>query len=105
MEKNNTKNGILGVVLPNMYDNIYKGSHICKICGSIHNFVLIDNSTVISEFSYNYYIPNNKCSWAEDDRYCVLVKWEDFCKSPEFYIDLAFNKRNQPISKKTKVRP
>lgn len=102
---NNTKNGILGVVLPSMYDNIYKGSHTCKICGSIHNFVHIDNSTVISEFSYNYYIPNNKCSWAEDDRYCVLVKWEDFCKRPEYYIDLAFNKRNQPISKKTKVKP
>ena len=84
---------------------VYKGSCICQTCGSYHNLVCIDDSTVISEFSYNYYIPNNKCSWAEDDRYCVLVKWEDFLESPEHYIDLAFNKRKQPISKKTKVKP
>ena len=42
---------------------------------------------------------------SEEDRYCVLVKWSDFCSDPETYIDRAFNKRNQPISDKIKVRP
>lgn len=62
--------------------------------------------TTIKEFSYNYYIPKESgCSWSEDERYCVLVKWEDFKNDPETYIDNAFNKRKSEISKKTKVRP
>ena len=105
--QNNSRSGILGVVLPSMYDAVYKGSYNCSICNPTHSisFVNINDSSTIKEFSYNYYIPHNKCSWAEEDRYCVLVKWEDFCKSPETYIDKAFNKRTDPISKKVKVRP
>lgn len=103
--KANSKNGILGIVLPDIYDSIYKGSYSCSKCGGSHNHVSINNSTVIKEFSYNYYIPNDKCSWSEDDRYCVLVKWDDFKSEPEKYIDLAFDKRKSEISSKTKVRP
>lgn len=101
----NTKSGILGIVLPEMYNSIYKGSGICTSCGKSHNYVNINNNTVISEFAYNYYIPNNKCSWSEDDRYCVLVRWDDFKLDPNTYIDKAFNKRSHPISIKTKVKP
>lgn len=103
--ENNTKNGILGVVLPSMYTTIYTGSGICTKCGTSHNYVNIMDSTSIKEFSYNYYIPNDKCNWSEDDRYCVLVKWEDFAKDPEKYIEAAFQKREHAISSKTKVRP
>jgi hypothetical protein len=101
----NTKNGILGIVLPSMYEKIYKGIKTCCICGSTHSTVLINENTVIKEFSYNYYIPNDKCAWSEEDRYCVLVKWDDFVKYPEFYIHKAFLKRDEPITSKTKVRP
>ena len=101
----NTKSGILGIVLPEMYDKIYKGSGICNSCGKSHNYVIINNNTVISEFAYNYYIPNSKCSWSEDDRYCVLVRWDDFLSDPSTYIDKAFLKRNHPIANKTKVKP
>lgn len=101
----NTQNGILGVVLPNMYDKIWMGANNCATCGGSHNIVKIDDWTAIKEFSYNYYIPNNKCSWSEDDRFCVLVKWEDFCNYPNHYIDLAFDKRCHSIAEKTKVRP
>jgi len=103
--KGNKKSGILGIVLPDMYDKIYTGSGICKICGNIHTYVNINDETVIKEFSYNYYIPHNKCSWSEEDRYCVLVKWDDFVIKPEIYIDKAFDKKNSAISEKTKVRP
>lgn len=101
----NTKNGILGVVLPSMYDYIYKGTNSCSICNGTHTIINILDSTVIKEFSHNYYIPNDKCSWSEDDRYCVLVKWDDFAKTPETYINMAYNKRKSPIANKTKVRP
>ena len=102
----NTQNGILGIVLPLMYSRIYGGgSTICKKCGNTHTYTNIVNSTTISEFNYNYYIPNDKCSWSEDDKFCVLVKWDDFIIEPNIYIDKAFNKRIHPISNKTKVRP
>lgn len=103
--QNNTKNGILGVVLPNLYDSIYLGTNSCLKCNGTHSIVKIDDDTTIKEFSYNYYIPNDKCAWTEDDRYCTLVKWSDFIKSPNEYIDQAFNKRISEISNITKVRP
>lgn len=101
----NTRNGILGVVLPNMLSIIYTGSGQCYFCGNTHTFVNINNSTSITEFGYNYYIPNNKCSWSEDDRYCVLVGWDDFIRTPENYIEEAFQKRTHSITSKIKVKP
>lgn len=103
--ENNTKNGILGIVLPNMYDKIFKDSEVCSVCGKSHNIVCINDSTVVKEFSYNYYIPKDGCSWSEEDRFCVLVKWNDFVENPELYINKAFDKRSSLISAKTKVRP
>jgi len=109
--KENSRNGILGVVLPDMYDKVYKGSFSCIKCGNNHNQVLINDSTVIKEFSCNYYVkplPAGKCAWHEEDRYCVLVKWDDFIKdaeSAEKYIDQAFNKRKEPVAEKVKVYP
>lgn len=101
----NTQNGILGVVLPHVTNLVYRGTYNCGNCGGSHNYVNVRDTTV-SEFSYNYYIPNGeKCSWSEDDRFCVLVKWEDFAKEAEKYIDFAFAKREHPIAEKTKVRP
>ena len=101
----NTQNGILGVVLPSVAHLIYKGSYSCTTCGNSHNHVNVRDTTV-SEFSHNYYIPNDtKCAWSEDDRFCVLVKWEDFVLNPEEYIEQAFAKRAHPISEKTKVKP
>lgn len=103
----NKPNGILGIVLPNMYDKIYKGKCTCSECGQEHNFVNINNDTTIREFNYNYYLPldEDKCAWSESDRYCVLVKWDDFVESPNTYIEKAFNKRNDDIVSKIKVHP
>lgn len=102
----NTRNGILGVVLPSMYDSIYKGQYVCSSCGKKHNHVAVDDATVIKEFWKNYYLNNHgKCAYDEEDRYCVLVKWDDFKKNPNFYIEKAFNKRTQPIAGNVIVRP
>ena len=103
---NNSKNGILGVVLPEVIDSIYTGSHKCSTCNKTHNYVNINDDTTIKEFSYNYYIPKDTgCAWGPEDRYCILVKWDDFVNDPNKYIDLAYQKRDEPIAKKTKVRP
>jgi hypothetical protein len=101
----NTQSGILGIVLPSMYEKVYVGSGSCAKCGAIHTHTNITNSTVVTEFSFNYFIPHSKCSWSDNDRFCVLVRWDEFLKEPEKYIDLAFNKREHPIAEKTKVRP
>lgn len=104
--KNNSRNGILGVVLPDMIDTIYKGSYLCSTCNGTHNLVSINDSTTIKEFHRNYYIqPCPSCCWTEDDRYCVLVKWEDFKASPEEYINKAYDKRSAPIADKVTVYP
>ena len=103
--RDNTQNGILGVVLPSMTDAIYKGKYSCSICGGSHNHVAIGDQTVVKEFSHNYYIPNDKCAHSEDDRYCVLVKWDDFVHDAQKYIQAAYDKREAPIASKTKVRP
>lgn len=100
----NTRNGILGIVIPEMYDRIYRGSYQCNICGNTHNYVNINDGTVIREFSENYYIePHEGCAWSEDERYCTLAKWDDFIKHPEVYVDTAYDKRSEDIAKKVKV--
>ena len=104
--ENNTRNGILGIVLPSMYSKIYKGSYKCSKCGGSHNHVAINDSTVIKEFSKNYYLePHEGCAWKEDQRYCELVKWDDFIKSPDTYIDKAFDKRSTELANKVVVYP
>ncbi|MFV3116631.1 TIR domain-containing protein [Gordonia amicalis] len=101
----NAKSGILGVVLPSMDSSVYLGSYTCGICGNTHGHVDVGDSTVIREFGYNYFIPNSKCSWSDDDRYCVMTTWDTFKDDPERWIDDAFAKRSAPIANKTKVRP
>lgn len=109
--KSNSRNAILGIVLPSMYDIIFGDKYQCSKCGNIHNKVRINDETVIKEFSINYYVfplENGKCGWSEEDRYCVLVRWDDFSKdadSAEYYIEKAFKKRKEPISQKVKVYP
>lgn len=103
--KGNTRNGIVGIVLPDMYDQVFKGQYSCSICGRNHNYVNINDSTVIREFSENYYVePHSDCAWQEDDRYCVLAKWDDFIKDPDVYIEQAFEKRFSPVAQRIRIR-
>lgn len=100
-----SKSGILGIVLPQAEDSVFGGTYACSTCGNRHNFVAINDETVVTEFSYNYYIPNGKCAHTEDERYCVLVRWSDFQNDPGSYIEDAFAERSHPIAAKTRVRP
>lgn len=98
--KGNNRSGLLGIVLPKMYGAIYKGKRYCNICHSNHNIVEINDNTVIREFSQNYYLHStNKCkSYSEEDRFCVLVKYDDFMRNPNEYINAAFRKTQTNIS-------
>jgi hypothetical protein len=103
--ENNPRSGILGIVLPSMYGQIYLRSDACGTCGNLISILNVGDETTIREFSANYHIKHNSCHWTEEDRYCVMVKWEDFIKSADGWIEQAFQKRSHPIAKKVKVRP
>ena len=99
----NSQNGILGVVLPDVHRAIFEGDYACSTCGKTHNGVAVNDDTTVREFSYNYYIPNDKCSHSEEERYCVLTPWTRFCADPNAWIEESFVKRSDPISKKIKI--
>lgn len=103
--ENNTRNGILGVVLPNMYNHIYKEKSNCLTCNTKLQIVSITDEHVVKEFSRNYFIKNDKCHYSENDRYCILVKWDDFVNDAEKYIDKAFEKRSSSIADSVTVYP
>ena len=101
----NSRSGIVGIVLPSMYDYIFKGTYTCNKCGNAHSRVDINDSTVIREYAYNYYCePHDGCGWNDDERYCILVKWDDFIADPEKFIDQAYNKRFSEIANKLRIR-
>lgn len=101
--QSNTRNGILGVVLPDVVATIFKGSYSCSTCGKTHNHVAINDSTTVREFSQNYYIPNGSCCHRKDEQYCVLVQWNAFCANPNAWIESSFAKRADPISDKVRI--
>lgn len=105
--KGNTRNGILGIVLPEMYGEIYRGTYSCSKCGNNHNHVAINDKTVIREFSTNYYLykPEGTCGYPDANRYCVLAKWEDFVIKPDFYIQRSYDNRSEDIADRVIVYP
>lgn len=105
-ESEDTRNGLLGIVLPSMVNKVYCGQYICPHCKGVINSVAINDSTVIKEFHKNYYLipESDKCDhYSDDGRYAILVSWDEFIKNPKFYIDEAFNKRNQKIADYVRV--
>ncbi|MCG8405692.1 MAG: TIR domain-containing protein [Phycisphaerales bacterium] len=101
----NTRNGILGVVLPEIYQLVFKGKQTCGQCGGSPDVVKVNDNTVVREFSSNYYMSSNKCCYSEGDRYCVLTSWIEFCTEPNKFIDQAFSKRTDLIANKVVVFP
>ena len=66
----------------------------------------ISDETVIKEFSENYWLEKNEngCAYSEDGCFCVLVRYSEFMKDPEKYIEKAFQKLNKPICQKVHWR-
>lgn len=96
---NNRRSGLLGIVLPEMYDKVYLGAYTCHSCGKGIEYININENTVIKEFSENYYLKASGCGLHYDDcgRFCVLVKYDDFMNNPNEYINRAYDKTKEPI--------
>lgn len=106
------KSGLLAVILPDMYESVYPtpNTTTSQFDGSTVNVTSINDNTVIKEISANYYLESplhesERDYWRDDERYVVAVKWSDFEKNPDKYIDKAFDKRSEKVSEYTKVRP
>lgn len=97
--KGNRRGGLLGIVLPEMYSTIYKGTYVCSHCGKTINYVYINDESVIKEFHQNYYLKAEEgCThYSESGRFCVLVKYDEFMQDPEKYIEMAYSKTEEPI--------
>ena len=92
------RSGLLGVVLPSMESKIFGDRYICSTCHEYHNFVAINDDTVIKEFSANYYLKKDLgCAYSKNGRFCVLVRYSDFMNDPDEYINMAYDKLEQPI--------
>ena len=104
--KGNRRSGLLGIVLPDMYAEIYGGNYTCPRCGKTVNIVRINPNTVIKEFSENYYLSpdceNGHCD--DSGRFCVLVKYAEFMSDPNKYIDIAYEKTNSDINQQVHWR-
>lgn len=96
----NRRSGLLGIVLPEMYEQIYGDSYICSHCGKKINIVRLNPDIVIKEFGENYYLKpdceDGHC--CEDGRFACLVKYDDFINNPDRYIDKAYEKTNSEIN-------
>ncbi|MBD7939681.1 MULTISPECIES: TIR domain-containing protein [Cytobacillus] len=94
----NKHNGLLAVIRDDLYNTIFT-SDTCSDCGGI-----VRNR---NKAFYEYYIPNlikknhayngDKCHYTSKDVYCAVVKYSDFISTPEFYIDEAFDKRDNDL--------
>jgi len=94
-----SRSGLLGIVLPSMENSIYGGEFKCSTCGETHNYVYINDYTVIKEFSANFYLKkSHQCHYAEEDRFAVLVLYYDFMNDPDKYIEMAYKKLSEPIN-------
>ena len=107
--KGNTRSGVLGVVLPEMELNIFNAVNYLTCTEHDRNvqpYYLLHSGIVINEFSKNYYMQNKCiCKQSEYDRYCILVKWNDFIIMSDWYIEKAFQKRESEAAKNVVIFP
>ena len=99
------RSGLLGVVLPSMRGKIIFEKFKCPKCGKKHRVIKLNDNNVIKEFSANYYLKSNKkdlCS--ENESYCVVASFADFMNTPEIFINRAYEKTKEPISKEVHWR-
>ncbi|KAA8455310.1 TIR domain-containing protein [Weissella paramesenteroides] len=108
----NSKNGVLAVILPSMYNAVYPSPNTTtsSFDGNTVSISNISDDTVIKEISENFYLDSpmhdvNRDYWTSNERYVIAVKWDDFISNPNKYIDMAYAKRTAPIANYTKVHP
>lgn len=108
--ENNRTNGLIAVYLPEVKDLLYsKEKHKCDLCDgyitkSLHNY---NNLYRLNMLNVKESYKKNKCSGIYDseyDSYCSLVSYDDFKKDPDYYINIAEEKRSMVEHYDIKVR-
>ena len=97
----NPRHGVVGIVMPDMYNKVFAGTSRCPHCGQAFNLILVNDDTVIREFWENYYlIPERKgCDhYSEKGRYCILCTMDDFLEDPNSFIDAAYDKSQSALA-------
>lgn len=101
--KGNRRSGLLGIVLPEMEDKVFLRNETCPKCGKSIRIVCVDDSTVLKEFSENYWLGESECGHTgEDDRFCILVRYSEFMNgdNTEAYVEAAYQKTKSPVADK-----
>ena len=92
------RSGLLGIVLPKMETKIYTEEYYFDSQHIRHKKININDSTVIKEFSKNYFLKKDKNGYYnEPGRFCVLARYCEFMQNPDKYIKKAYNKLSDPI--------
>lgn len=99
-------NGLIGVIRDEIYDYVFTPATCSDgSCGCKLNLRKVG-------WGYDYYLPylikenhvyqKTVPHYNDTDVFCSLVKYSDFIKNPEFYIDQAFDKRKamEPAAKR-----
>ena len=94
------RNGIIGVVLPDKSGSYDYAISQGKCCGSpcriIHRdwmFNILKKNMFNIKRSDTYKCDNGDTIWRGDCSYISLVKWDDFIKDINYYIERAIEKR------------
>ena len=90
----NKHNGLLAVIRDDVYNIIYTNG-ICK-CGCK---IRVPEPTRFNSYIPNLVIKNNiyegqKCHYNDKDVYCSIIKYSTFLKDVEYYINQAYEKRD-----------
>ena len=102
---NSPRDGLLGIVLPGMESKVFSDEYRCQHCDAPVRTVAINDSTVIREFSENYWLEPTACGhYSEEGRYAVLCTYSEFMENPDLFIDKAYAKTKDPISKRVHFR-
>jgi hypothetical protein len=95
------RNGIVGVVIPDKngsYDYAISQGNCCDSpCRIIHRdwmFNILKKNMFNIKQSNTYQCGNGDTIWRGECSYISLVKWDDFIKSINYYIEVAEEKKD-----------
>lgn len=90
----NKHNGIVAVIRDDLYDSIYS---IGK-CSDCDSRVRSRNNNweeyMPNLLKKNHYYYGEKCHYSSSDVYSSIIKYSSFISDPDYYIDEAFDKRD-----------
>ncbi|TAI26338.1 hypothetical protein ES071_15400 [Bacillus velezensis] len=101
-------NGLLAVVTDAVYDLIFRSvtcsNNQCN-CGEALRQQTSLYSYYLPELVYKNHVLYGADHYTDNDVYCTLTNFSTFIKSPESYIDHAFDKRSKGLTIAKRLSP